>query len=175
MRCSYLGIDPGVNGGLCLLTPFRTLLSEMPADEATLWDWFIAARGLSGGESDSPPPIRACLERVGGFMGAEAGEKGGGPNKAAAHIMFTFGASYGTLRMGLAALGLVEGLTYFTAHPKTWQKHYGLKRSRNETKPQWKGRLHSTAQKLFPAERLTRKTCDAALLALYCKRHYEGA
>ena len=53
--------------------------------------------------------------------------------------------------------------------PQKWQKTYSLGRSSECGKSEWKNRLKARAQELFPdlGKKVTLKTCDALLIALY--------
>ena len=96
------------------------------------------------------------LERVGGMPG-----NGGS-------AMFNFGKGYGHLQMALLALGIpVEDVT-----PNKWEKAYQLGSSGKYSKTEWKNRLKSKAQQLFPSlgKKITLATCDALLICEYGRR-----
>ncbi len=149
----YLGIDPGVSGGLAFVTAQGDVAATpMPATERDIWDWLCDARGQSG------RPVRAVIEKVGGFIQGNAS-----PGSA----MFRFGASYGGLRMALVA----AGIPFEEVTPQAWQKALSVPpRKKTESKTAWKNRLKAKAQQEFPQEKVTLKTADALLLALYCMR-----
>jgi hypothetical protein len=203
----YIGIDPGIHGGLAAmeytcesreesLTSLAThvaRVSAMPGTETDIWEWlvpyspdYLAQRGATS---------YAIIEHVGGFMGAYDGDDGGPlgseksiagdttasrrhkRNVASAHTMFTFGKSYGLIRMALIA----AGIPFSEVPPKRWQKGLHIPgKSKGESRTQFKNRLKAKAQQLFPWLPLrshggvTLSTCDALLLAEYCKRSCEG-
>jgi hypothetical protein len=56
--------------------------------------------------------------------------------------------------------------------PQTWMKTYMLKKEKGETNTQWKNRLKTKAEQLFPHQKITLKNADAFLIAEYARRHY---
>lgn len=151
----YVGVDPGVSGGLALLSDGGEVHAvAMPATERDLWDWFYE---LPDAE------MVAVLEQVGGFIkGAPA---------FVGNSMFKFGTSYGLLRMALTA----ADVPFETATPQKWQKALGIPtRRKTESPTQWKNRLKARAQQLFPKVKVTLATSDALLIAEYCRRKHEG-
>jgi len=163
----YLGIDPGLSGGLAFLSPTAGITSatKMPDTEADLWDWFRAfARGHPSGRTF------AVIEKVGGYVGGAEGKgrSGGAANGSA---MFKFGASYGGLRMALTA----AGVPFDEVSPQRWQRTLGIfPRKKGEPKAELKRRCRQKAQQLFPGLAVTNATADAILLAEFCRRLREG-
>lgn len=152
----YIGVDPGASGGMAVLRESGAEAVAMPDTEFDIWDWFSTLR-LTG--DDIP---FAVIEKVGGFIQ-------GSPQPGSA--MFKFGASYGGLRMALVA----AGIPFEEVTPQAWQKALGIaKRKSNESKSQFKNRLKARAQQLFPDYKITLATCDALLLAEYCRRKRTG-
>lgn len=118
----------------------------------------------------------AIIEKVGGFMGGT--EEGGGDNPgkrkniASGHTMFTFGASFGALRMCLIA----AEIPYEEVLPRVWQRGLGIPaRTKSEDRVQYKRRLKEVAQGLFPRQVITLATSDAILIAEFNRRKREGA
>ena len=164
---TVLGIDPGAEGGISVLingaVHKTTKVLTTPAD---IWFWL--------GEfmpTIYPYPVRAYIEQVGGFMaGNEGGEQ---KNIASGHTMFNFGKGAGYLEMALVA----AAIPYELVPPQRWQK--GLQivgKDKSETKTQWKNRLKSKAQQLFPAyaNSITLAVADAILIAEYGRRKLAG-
>lgn len=160
----YLGVDPGSSGGMVLVGPGRVVAMTSFSNLSPMqwWDWVETAaryaRTCAG--------LMAGLEKVGGYMGAEAGGQGGtsdGSSRASGHTMFAFGKSVGLIQMALIA----AGIPYKEVTPQAWQKGVGLKRSASETKAQWKNRLKQAASVLFPETSFTLATSDAALIAAH--------
>ncbi len=163
---SYLGIDPGASGGIAILTPdgiaqvFRIPKTE--SDLAQLFESRIV-----------PARIAYCLiERVHSFPGAGVAS------------MFTFGRNAGIL-IGLL---LAHSIPFEEMEPRTWQKALGIparvKRPKNpkpmmqypaeESHTEFKNRLRSKAQTLFPALDITLATADALLIAEVARRIQVG-
>lgn len=163
----YLGIDPGVNGGLAAIRGGIAVAQATPETEEEIWEWIGACARIVRDESGG----YAVIERVSGWMGGHRKKDGteatsqGQPGSA----MFKFGMSYGGLRMALVA----SGIPFDAVTPQVWMKHYPIF-SRNEdgekvSRSEWKRLLKAEAQRLFPNEKVTLKTCDALLLAYYCR------
>jgi hypothetical protein len=138
---TYLGLDPGVSGGIAVLDEHGTvkLAVKMPATEKDVLD-FLREHGGSG---------KAVLEfvRSSPAMGVVSA--------------FTFGRGYGGLKMALLACGI----SCVEVTPQKWQMAMGCRSGgdKNVTKRK--------AQELFPAlPRVTHNTADALLLAEYARR-----
>jgi hypothetical protein len=89
--------------------------------------------------------------------------------------MFKFGRGTGVLIGCLIA----AGIPFAEVTPQVWQKGFGIPTRRKkgrgaESKTDFKNRLRSVAQKLFPRVDVTSETADALLLALYCQRLCQG-
>ena len=140
-----MGIDPGKNGGICILDQSGEVLTliKMPATPGGLYNFLVE-------HSD----CNACvLEKVGGMPG-----NGGS-------AMFNFGKGYGWLEMALIACKIKT----VTVTPQKWQKYYQLGSSSSCTHTEWKNKLKAKAQQLFPSlgKKITLVTCDAMLIAEY--------
>lgn len=155
----YIGIDPGQAGGLAVLnghTPAVIHLEPMPATEQDVWYW------LNSIPRDGKDCF-AVLEKVGGYMPGSSGNIGS--------AMFKFGASVGMLRAFLVA----AGIPFEEVQPGVWQRALGVSpRKKTETKASHKNKLKQVAGRLFPEVKITLKTCDAILLAEYCRRKRTG-
>jgi len=173
----FFGIDPGASGGIALLWDTGHLLRvvKMPRTETDIL--------LSFGSYWRPSRLaltnaHACIEKVHSFPGQGVAST------------FKFGRSYGFLRGCLIASKIpFEAIT-----PRVWQKAMGIEprkktkvKIRNfvgtvrqlkdtwdftESKVQFKNRIKGVAQRLFPEEKITLATCDALLLAEFCRRKY---
>jgi hypothetical protein len=173
----YLGIDPGVSGGLVTLWGSQVRAQSMPSTLADLWGWFREQRDQAL-EMKGLGELFAVVEKVGGYIGE------GRPGSA----MFNFGVSYGTLLMGLTA----AEIPYEEVTPQRWQKAMGItprkkakvdKTAQDEGRKQWipaesttqfKNRLKARAQQLFPKVKVTLAVSDALLIAEYCRRWRRG-
>lgn len=161
----YLGIDPGASGGMAYISGSEVKVQSMLPTPRDVWDWFC---GLGATRKDlaSGRESFAVLELNTGYVGG-AGNPGS--------TMFKFGKNTGWLEGFLIACGI----PYEEVSPSVWQKALGITPRKNgkgaESKGQFKSRLKSAAQKLFPQVGVvTLQTCDALLIAEFCRRKREG-
>ena len=165
----FIGIDPGVNGGLAWVSvaangKYTVKADPMPETRLGILKWFSDASG-------SQIPRYVVMEKVGGFISSGWGE--GKKNMASAHTMFAFGKSVGWVEMALEVFGMEPKMVV----PKVWQDFTGVLARQyhkvgkkvvwDEKKEAYKGRLKTKAVELFPSAKPTLKTCDALLLAWY--------
>lgn len=139
-----LGIDPGCKGSISFydMTTNKLMSFKMPETPKDVYDML------------SLYPEEECicyLERVHG----QPGMSGAG--------MFNFGKGYGHIEMALIALKI----STVTVPPQTWMKAMGVGTKGDRTPSQWKNYLKSKAQQLFPSNKFTLDTSDAALIARY--------
>ena len=158
-----IGIDPGVSGGLAVIWPGGGVdATAMPNSERELWGWFEQFGGI---------PAIACLELVTGYVGGynrKGGKEEADRTNPGAH-MFAFGCNYGAVKMALT----VADVSVDFVVPRTWQAALGLPtREKGIDGPAWKRVLKQHAITLYPDLKVTLSTCDALLLATYCKRRY---
>ena len=142
----YLGIDPGLSGGLALLNNIGQVerLDKMPATERDIWLWF----------STLPPGTRAVIEKVHSM-----------PEQGIASS-FKFGYGFGGLVMALTA----TNIPFVPTTPQKWIKALAIpSKKSSEGKTQWKNRLKAKAQQLYPQSRITLAVSDALLIAHYCR------
>lgn len=149
MMKRYIGIDPGKNGGIAIMREDGEVLcvEKMPPTPHDLLSF------LEEFKND----CICILERVGGMPG-----NGGS-------AMFNFGKGYGHIQMALIALGIpCEEVT-----PNKWEKSFQLGSCGKYSKTEWKNRLKSKAQQLFPklGKKITLATCDALLICEYGRRN----
>lgn len=137
---TYIGLDPGVSGGIAVLNEFGTLklAVKMPPTEMDVLE-FLREHGGSG---------KAALEfvRSSPQMGVTSA--------------FTFGRGYGGLKMALLACGIA----CVEVTPQKWQSALGCRTGGDKNVSKRK------AQELFPMFKVTHHTADALLLAEYCRR-----
>lgn len=159
----YLGVDPGVSGGIAVVGENAEVVSlgKMPHCPRAIWEYFS---GLPYVDAAGGTLYRYVvgIEKVGGWTG---GRKGYGGNQAPGSRMFKFGENRGLCFM--AALVALD-VDPIEIDPKRWQHHFGMKKAKGETPTHFKGRLYWKARALYPTQRgLTLKTCDALLIARY--------
>jgi hypothetical protein len=155
----FIGVDPGVSGGLALLTGRHVEATAMPDDADGIWKWIYACRGLHS---------ICCMELVTGWVGGhnrEGGEEEARKTNPGAS-MFRFGTNNGMLLMALHAAGIPVDLV----GASVWQRALGIRKRQPGTKSgAWKNQLKAEAQRLFPELKVTKATADALLLAAYCR------
>lgn len=165
----WIGVDPGASGGLAAVDAEGGIYTaKMPGTDVDVLEWF---RAWAMRQTPLLVPV-AVLEKVGGYVGGD-----GQPGSA----MFKFGAGYGALRMALCAVGI----PYDEVQPSVWQRAVGVSSRKKgkrvkgkmvggESKTQYKNRLKQRAQQLYPGVEVTLATCDALLIAHYCRMKDEG-
>lgn len=142
---TYVGIDPGESGGIVVLDETGQVLTVAKMPETEPDILSVLPSGLEGG-------VKACIEKVHASPGA--GVSG----------MFKFGMSYGGLRMALAA----RMIPFEAVSPGVWQRKMGCLTGGDKKVTTRK------AAELFPSERFTLATTEAALIAEYCRRKWLG-
>lgn len=143
----YIGIDPGKSGGIASVIDNAAIGMPMPQTERCVYQ---VIKNLVGKDR-----AVAVIEKVHSMP------------KQGVVSSFTFGQGYGFLRGCLIALGI----PFREVSPQAWQKYLEIpRRSKDETKTQFKRRLLSVAQQMFPDVNATLKTADALLIAEYCRR-----
>lgn len=136
---AYLGCDPGLGGGLAIISQASAVPTtyKMPETERDLFDLVYSLRTWED------LPVIAAVEKVHSSpqMGVTSA--------------FTFGMGYGALRMALIG----AGIPFRDVRPQEWQKKLGCltRGDKNVSK--------AMAQQLFPAVKFTHATADAALIA----------
>ena len=143
---TYVGIDPGTQGGIALVSTGGSFAYPMPETERDTYSIFE--------EISQHDNVFALIEDVHSMPGNSA------------RSMFTFGRNYGMLRAFLIS----SYIPFETVTPTNWQKEFGLI-NRKLTKTEKKNTHKARAQELFPAiDKITHKIADALLIAEYCKR-----
>lgn len=140
-----IGIDPGVNGGIavysCDLKRVVELI-KMPSTPQELLSLLKIYKKNS-----------VCyLERVQGVPGNGASQ------------MFNFGRGFGQIEMALMACKI----PYTEVTPQKWQKELQLGHKGTKTTSQWKNKLKTKAQQLFPdINKITLDVSDSLLILEY--------
>jgi hypothetical protein len=160
---TFIGIDPGVSGGLAvILSTSEIFLRETPDTNIALLDWMLQWRNMKA---------VAVIESLVGYRPRSADGMVGGDHPSSR--MQQYGRSYGRLEVAVAAAGI--GLDEVS--PQKWQRHFDIpKRAKDESRDDFKRRLKERAATLYPhlKGRITLANCDALLLARYCKDTYGG-
>lgn len=154
-----IGIDPGTNGGIAVLDIEGNVVSVTKMPD-TMQDILEYLRKYSGSEQLFMRADAVCyLEKVGMGM----------PNQSS-KATATFARHCGHLEMALLALGIKT----IECTPQKWIKSYQLGNSKEYSKTEWKNKLKSLAQQLFPREKVTLAIADALLLAEYGRKQEVG-
>jgi hypothetical protein len=158
----YLGVDPGVSGGIAALTRTGTIVgvTSMPATVQDLFEWVLAYG--SDHRQNGPPRGIAVVEFVAAF--APAGRKMG------ASGAMTFGKNVGHLEMALT----IARIAYDRAVPRKWQTAIGVIYPKLSTQTERKNISKARAQQLFPGVKVTHAIADALLISEYCRRIHAG-
>lgn len=142
-----IGIDPGFAGGISVMDSAHKVLEVSNMPETPMDIFMFLKKYQSSGAV-------AYIEDVGKGM---PGQSSSATAKFARHN--------GHLEMALLALQIPA----VKVLPSRWERTYGLGSSSAYGKEEWKRRLKMKAQELFPdlGKKVTLKTCDALLIALY--------
>lgn len=140
----FIGIDPGVSGGIAWTSPLGDQCKAMPA---TLHDTIDLLEQILDQQADGKSTV--YIEELPKFIRAIPSSK-----------VFVMARNYGQLEGALATLNI----TMHHVRPQVWQKALGLGTSTGGTKTDWKNKLKAKAQHLFPEEEVTLKTADALLI-----------
>lgn len=146
----YIGIDPGVNGGIAALADWGVVyVTKMPATEADILE---ALRTIDANTAHGYGRV-AVIERAQAMPGQGVTS------------MFTYGRGYGALLMALTAVGI----KFDEITSPVWQAvlHCRSKGNKNVTKRR--------AQQLFPSVKVTHALADALLIAEFCRRRERGS
>lgn len=148
----FIGIDPGMSGGIAVLTRSGdvALLKPLSITVQELWDLLRPYRK----RLNTPQRFCAVIEKVHAMPGRSSVS------------LFKLGAAFGGQRMALVG----NRIPFEEVSPQKWQKFFGLKRERGKNQTAWKNQLKDLAKELFPDIKITLKTADALLIAEYNRR-----
>lgn len=141
MSATVIGIDPGVGGGLAVVSADSHDARKMPETERDLLDALVHWRDTLGARTAFIEFVRSSPQ-----MGVASA--------------FTFGRGYGALRMAVIA----AGLRLEEVHPLKWQKALSCRTGGD------KNVSKRRAQELFPGVKVTHAIADALLIAEYGRR-----
>ena len=141
----FIGIDPGIKGGIAFIYNDTYYVQATPSTVAGMDDELITLKQMGPNLS-----MYCCIERVHSFPGNSA------------RSMFTFGTNYGQWLGILATLKI----PYIEVTPYAWMKHYP-KAPKN--KKDRKNYYKHLAQQRFPDVSITLATSDAMLIANYMR------
>lgn len=141
-----IAIDPGKNGGIAIYSITKKVLIEVLKMPETPKEVLVAI-------SPYAPNAVCYLEKVQGMPGQS------GPG------MFNFGRGFGHLEMAL----LARNIPTVEVTPQKWQKELqmGVKGKMSDT--EWKNKLKSRAEQLYPNIKMTLAIADSLLILEYAK------
>ena len=138
---AFIGIDPGVSGGIAILTGRKSELYKCPATVRDMADILEPYRNKQN--------VSVGLERVHSMPG----------NGVASS--FKFGMNYGQWLGILASMSI----PYKLIQPYTWMKYYSYPKDRKDRKNYFK----NVAQQRVPLLKVTLAHADAILIAYYTR------
>lgn len=145
-----VAIDPGKSGGIAYTLGGLPVAMKMPESAS------LVVRTLS--ELRSGGMDRLVIEQIPKFVGKNI------PSSTTAVLFENFGIITG------AAIAL--GYRLERVDPHTWQKGLGLGTKRDcKSDGEWKRKLRSKAQELYPRIAVTLSTSDALLIYDYGMKH----
>lgn len=155
-----IGIDPGSSGCIAVIDEHGKPCERLRLKDVSEHEISTFLAGTMDDASDNLELIFAMVEQV-----------SSSPQMGVCSA-FTFGESFGALKMALAA----HRIPFATVTPQKWQGELGVKRANKDIKQtEHKRNLKAAAQKLWPAEKILKDDADAMLIAEYARRmHKQG-
>lgn len=155
MKC-YIGIDPGsVSGCIALIHLDEKenihYVETIEFAKHTTYEWYKKLKINAENQT-----CLAILEKVHGMPGMGV------------QSISAFMKNVGHIEMALLALKI----PFKEVTPQTWMKHYGLKKEKDESKPDWKRRLRERLQRIMPEFKVSNNTADAMLIAYYAALNF---
>ena len=143
---TIIAIDPGASGGIAVSGPGnKTICYSMPKTEGDL------VTLLKSFPADSVYYLENIVKNIGGKMPASA--------------MVVYAGNWGFIKGVIQALGCELHLV----DPQKWMKALGLGVRGKMTKTEWKNKLKSETQRLYPHLKVTLSTADALLILTYAQ------
>ena len=141
----FIGIDPGISGGVAILYEETYKAIKCPPTIAEMADILIDLKKVAPNIT-----IYSMIEKVHSMPGNSG------------RSMFTFGCNYGQWLGILATLKI----PYIETIPNKWMKHFGKQPKEKKAR---KNNLKHLAQQRYPKLKVTLGTADALLIATYLK------
>ncbi len=143
----FIGVDPGVGGGVTLIDGDGVIAWKMPPTERDLW-WLVADM-----EDDN---TTAAIEKATGMIPGARGSQG------IAKLQYNRGCCV----MALTA----AGIPFVEVSPAKWQKPFGLYGRKFKSDTEKKNAHKRVAQQLFPTLEITHAVADSLLIAEWLRR-----
>lgn len=146
----YIGIDPGMNGGLSIIHGKKVSIHPLPVIEEQLLD-FICGLGITY----LPEKMVVYLEDIptASYTFESGGSRGDAITKLYGH--------YKSVRMALVSQGILFGVI----RSKVWQGIFDMKKEKGEDQGKWKKRLAHKALAIFPGKKFGVELADSLLIA----------
>ena len=149
---SIIAIDPGKAGGIAYtLKEGETHSVPMPETSGDVLELLRTIRAICGPKTECY--LEACIRYVAG-------------NAQTGSSAIVYGRNYGFLEGCIQAIGM----RLHVVRPQEWIKKLGLGTKGKMSNREWKNKLKSEAQRLFPTQTVTLKTADALLILEYANR-----
>ena len=123
----YVGIDPGSKGAIAVVAGDLVAIDDMPTLEFLMNN----TTGLKTNQGDR---YRVAIEQVHPLPGQSC------------IASFTYGENFLLAKL----IGMCYSASPVMVSPQRWKSFYGLKRSKDETKTEYKRRSVEKARELFP-------------------------
>lgn len=151
----YIGIDPGERGAIAVLANGDPSIWRLEnATELDTWNFLAQWIGRD---------CTALIEQ-------QTARPTFVPSLGKPTILASTCHLYGNYRM-LRAMLTCANYRFEDCPPKRWQQGLHIPtREKTEKDNQWKGRLKSKCQQLFPSVKVTLGNADALLIAEWCRR-----
>ena len=176
MTTTFIGIDPGVNGGIALITEDTVTSHKMPETEGDICGllWAIYSNSPNASwerDTGCHKSIRAVIE-----------EQRPRPTRWFSPVTKAWQQSilkstcllYGQY-LQIRGMLLAIGIPFEDCPPRRWQKDVGLPdKEKGEKDGPWKNKAKVKAQGLFPDVKVTLATADALLIAEHCRRRFSN-
>lgn len=163
----YIGIDPGLNGGMTVLEGLS--VEPLVTANSTLhqrWEFLASVKRRS---EIKQCRIWACIEQQ-----IARPTQWFDPSIKAwrSSILKSTCLLYGSFQQFLALLAAAE-IPHEEITPQKWQKALDIPpREKGMKDSKWKGKLQAIAQHWFPRLQITLAVSDSFLIAEYCRRTY---
>lgn len=145
----FIGIDPGVTGGLCVIDEAGRLLhlESCPKTLKGQWDAIGRARAVIGEQRLN---LMCAIESVHSMPGQGV------------RSVWTFSGNYHAWLMALVA----AEIPYQQISPQRWMKHFGAMPKEKKLR---KHRLLHLAEARYPSVKITLALADLVMIATYAK------
>lgn len=153
---TYIGIDPGVSGGIAWDSGQLAAGIPMPETDSDITE--VLTQLILGGDNRN---VTFIIEDVPKYVGTNV------PGSSVFPLAFNCGLIRG--------VALALKVPIILVKPHDWQKHFrlGTKKSAG-SKTAWKNKLKAEAQRRFPHLKVTLKTADSLLILAFARESLLG-